>query len=106
MGADAAFILARSFPIRESKEGYLETIPEIVVEIRSKNDTQPEIASKVTEYLDAGTLVVWILDPDEQTVTAHRLDQPAQIFRSGDNLTCSDLLPGFATPVVRLFGGV
>jgi Uma2 family endonuclease len=38
VAADAAFILASSLPVKLSKEGYLETIPELVVEIRSKND--------------------------------------------------------------------
>ena len=38
-------------PIRESREGYLETIPELVVEIRSKNDSSAEINQKIAEYL-------------------------------------------------------
>src|SRR5262245_56711245 len=38
-GADAVFISNARLPIRRSKEGYLETIPELVVEVRSKNDT-------------------------------------------------------------------
>ena len=38
----AAFILTASLPVRQSTEGYLETIPEIVVEVRSKNDTGRE----------------------------------------------------------------
>ncbi len=38
-GADAVFIANRSLPIRRSSEGYLETIPDLVVEVRSKNDT-------------------------------------------------------------------
>ena len=32
VGADAAFITLKSLPIRRSSEGYLETIPELVVE--------------------------------------------------------------------------
>src|SRR5262249_48861632 len=41
VGADAAFIANVSLPIRRSAEGYLETIPDLVVEVRSKNDTNP-----------------------------------------------------------------
>jgi len=50
-------------PIRISfrfPEGYLETIPHLAVEIRSKNDTQPEIDQKVADYFKAGVLVVWL----------------------------------------------
>jgi Uma2 family endonuclease len=103
VGADAAFILAKSLPPRVSPEGYLETIPELVVEVRSKNDTGPEVAAKVQEYLAAGVLLVWVLDPDGPTVTAHRLGQPERVFAAADTLACDDLLPGFAVPVARLF---
>jgi Uma2 family endonuclease len=54
VGADAAFIMNRSLPAREAPEGYLETVPELIVEIRSKNDTTTEINEKVTDYLQAG----------------------------------------------------
>ena len=36
---DVLFIANKSLPIRTSPEGYLETIPELVVEVRSKNDS-------------------------------------------------------------------
>src|SRR3954452_2052330 len=42
VGADAAFILTKSLPVQKSPEGYLLTIPELVVEVRSKNDSRPE----------------------------------------------------------------
>lgn len=102
---DAAFLLAESLPVRRSKEGYLETIPEIVVEIRSKNDTTNEVRAKKDEYFDAGVQVVWVLDPDEKTVTTHRPGRPPQVFTTADTLT-DVLLPGFAVPVDRLFAGV
>src|SRR5438067_9191860 len=41
VGADAVFIANASLPIRRSREGYLETIPDLVVEVVSKNDTVP-----------------------------------------------------------------
>ncbi len=104
VGADAAFILTKSLPVRRTKEGYLETIPELVVEVCRKNDTLNEVRAKKEEYFDAGVLLVWVLDPEDKTVTAHRPNQKAQIFHSGEDLTC-DILPGFAVPVEKLFIG-
>src|SRR5262245_23482157 len=69
VGADALFVTNASLPLRRSLEGYLETIPELIVEVRSKNDTQPEIDQKVRDYLGAGVKVAWVPDPDTQTVT-------------------------------------
>ena len=103
VGADAAFIVTQSLPVRLSPEGYLETIPELVVEVRSKNDTQPEVEQKVNEYLQAGARVVWVPDPERQIVTAYRNGQPPQVFGPQDTLTVSDVIPGFAMPVQDVF---
>lgn len=43
VGFDAAFVLKKSLPVQYHRTGYLLTIPEIVAEIRSKNDWLPEI---------------------------------------------------------------
>lgn len=102
---DAAFILAKSLPPKRSKEGFLETIPEIVVEVRSKNDTTPEVLAKVAEYQAAGVLLVWVLDHDAKAVSEHRPNQPVKPYTAADQLSAPDLLPGFAVPVERLFAG-
>ncbi len=103
VGADAAFVVSASLPIRVSPEGYLETIPDLVVEVRSKNDTQSEIDHKVNDYLQAGVRVVWVADPAAQTVTAYRNGQPPQVFTAADTLTVPDVIPGFAMPVRDAF---
>ncbi|HKB05896.1 MAG TPA: Uma2 family endonuclease [Gemmataceae bacterium] len=100
---DALFVAAASLPIRRSSEGYLETIPDLVVEIRSPNDTGPEVQAKVDEYLAAGVRVVWVADPDRQTVMAHRTGQPLEVFGPADALTVPDVIPGFQIPVADLF---
>jgi Uma2 family endonuclease len=102
VGADAAFVLKASQPVRVTTEGYLETIPEIVVEIRSKNDTTPEVLGKRDEYFDAGVRVVWVLDPDDRTVTVHAPPAVPAVFGPAATLT-SPLLPGFTVPVALLF---
>jgi len=95
VGADALFIANGSLPIRHSPEGYLETIPDLVVEVRSKNDTLPAIQRKVDDYLTAGVKVVWVVDPAARTVTAHRRDVAPQVFLEDDTLTIEDVIPGF-----------
>ena len=102
VGPDASFILAASLPVRRSREGYLETIPELIVEVRSPNDTRPEVAAKNQEYFDAGVHVVWLIDPATRTVSACNADGSVQLFRDGDTLTCP-LLPGFGVAVRLVF---
>jgi Uma2 family endonuclease len=103
VGADNAFITSRSLPAREAPEGYLETIPELVVEIRSKNDTAAEIATKVTDYLKAGVQLVWVVDFDADTVTEHRANSKPVVHQKADSLSCDDIIPGFHLALADLF---
>jgi Uma2 family endonuclease len=102
LGTDAAFLTTAQLPPRLSPEGYLLTVPALVVEIRSKNHTQPEIDAKVRDYLAVGAVLVWVADPDARTVTAHRPNQDPVVFAAADTLTADPVIPGFAVPVADL----
>ena len=102
LGPDAAFVSAAQLPTLMSPEGYLTTIPALVVEVRSKNDWQPEIDAKVGDYLAAGVVLVWVADPDARTVTAYQQNQPPAVFAVTDMLTALPVIPGFAVPVADL----
>jgi Uma2 family endonuclease len=103
VGADAVFIANRSLPIRLSKEGYLETIPDLAVEVRSKNDTLAEMLAKVRDYLAAGVRLVWVADPQARTLTAYRRGRKPRVLKEGDTLTAADIIPGFAMAVQDVF---
>lgn len=99
---DAAFLTAARTPPDTSPEDFLITVPELVVEVRSKNDTQPEIDEKVSDYLAVGVVLVWVADPDARTVTAYQANQPPAVFGVGDTLTALPVIPGFAVLVADL----
>jgi Uma2 family endonuclease len=100
---DAVFIANRSLPIRTSPEGYLETPPDIAVEVRSKNDSLRGLHRKAEKYLHAGVRVVWILDPGTKTITVFAKDAaPVQLGETG-TLTAGEIIPGFSVRVAELF---
>lgn len=103
VGADVAFVSRASLPVRESREGYLETIPELVVEVVSKNDTQPFVERKVADYLRAGVQVVWIADPNSRTLTEHRRDAEPRVFAENETVSLPDLIPGLRFPLKEVF---
>jgi Uma2 family endonuclease len=103
VGPDAAFVVKRSLPVRMSPEGYFETIPELVVEIRSKNESPADVRGKAEEYLEAGVQIVWIIEPQSKAVTVFRPKERARVFKIGDVLTAKGVIPGFKVPVVELF---
>ena len=103
VGADAAFILKQSLPLRHSPEGYLETIPELVVEVRSKNDSAAQIERKIEDYLAAGVQMVLVADPTTKTITAYEQSGKRRTFAEADTLTLSGILPDFSCSVAELF---
>ena len=100
---DVLFIAAKSLPIHTSPEGYLETIPELVVEVRSRNDSLRYVERKVKHYLKAGVEVVWFVDPAAKTVAVHTPQGRPFVYGETDSLELPGLIPGFSLSVAEVF---
>jgi Uma2 family endonuclease len=100
---DALFVAKKSLPIRESAEGYLETIPELVVEVRSKNDSAAYVRRKVDHYLKAGVELVLVADPTSKAITVHQPKSEPVTLGIGDTLTLPSLIPDFSLRLADIF---
>jgi Uma2 family endonuclease len=103
LGADLAFIGKSKLPVRKSREGYLETIPDLVVEIRSKNDARAELERKAGEYLAAGVGIVLLVDPDAKTIADHRAGAEPRVYVASETLALDELIPGFRLNLAECF---
>lgn len=99
VGPGACFIANTSLPLKHSPEGYLETIPDLVVEVRSKNDTLAELERKAGEYLAAGTKLVWVVDPLRAAVVVYQAGHAPRTLGPADDLTADGIIPGFRLSV-------
>ncbi len=79
--------------------------PDLAVEIVSPSNTVSEIHGKVMDYLDAGTRVVWVVDPGSRSVTVYRARDDVQWLTGDDDLDGEPVLPGFRLRLSELFGG-
>jgi Uma2 family endonuclease len=102
LGADAAFIGNDRLPIHRSDEGYLLTIPHLVVEVRSKNDTLAALGRRAQDYLHAGVVVVWVVDPIHRNIIEYRSGVEPRIWAEQDTLTVEDIIPGFRQSVAEV----
>jgi Uma2 family endonuclease len=100
---DAAFVGAARLPVRESPQGYLETIPDLVVEVRSRNDSLAWLARKAQKYLRAGVRVVWVVDEEARHVTVYRSEAAPLVVGEKDVLTADPIIPGFRLPLAELY---
>jgi Uma2 family endonuclease len=95
VGTDACFMANASLPQKLSPEGYLETIPDLVVEVRSKNDSVAELERKAGEYLAAGAKLVWVIDPLRSVVVVYQAGHAPRTLNPADELTADGIIPGF-----------
>lgn len=96
---DAAFLANASLPPKVSPEGYLESVPDLVVEVRSKNDTRAELERKAGEYLAAGAKLVWVIDSIQSEAIVYEAGHPPRTLGPGDDLTAGTIIPGFRLAV-------
>ena len=91
-------------PLDLSSMRFVEDAPTLAIEVRSENDYGPkperEMASKRAEYFEAGTLVVWDVDPVAGVVRRYRPGDatPAE-FRAGDEADAEPAAPGWRVMV-------
>lgn len=101
---DVVYVVASRLPVRESAEGYLDVIPDLVAEVRSKNDSAAHVARKVEVYLAAGVRVAWVIDPCSRTVQVHRAGESPRTLTDQDTLDAAGVIPDFQLPLAKLFG--
>lgn len=97
---DAAFI---AFPYAFDETRYtIPTPPDLAIEVIAPGDSAEYIIDKLTNYLEAGARLVWLIYPMLKIVMSFTPSQ-GQFLMEGDTLDGGDVLPGFAVPVRELF---
>lgn len=61
------------------------------------------IHEKAFEYLEAGTQLVWVIEPFSQTVIVYRSRTDISLLTINDTLTAEPVIEGFSCCVVALF---
>lgn len=83
--------------------GFFEGAPDLAIEVISPSETVDDVESKVIDFLEAGTQLVWLIYPRTQTVTVYRSLTDIEILTIEDKLDGGVLLPGFSVPLKEIF---
>lgn len=102
-GPDLSFVRRERIPGSGIPVGFWPGAPDLVVEIVSPDNRQPEIRSKVHQYLRLGTELVWVVEPDDHYVAVHDAPDTTRILRIGDTLDGGVVLAGFRCEVEAIF---
>lgn len=102
---DVLFLRKENYRLRSNR---IWKGADLVMEIVSGDpkDRKRDDEDKLHDYAKAGVSEYWIVDPENRTVTVHRLDGDRYVlhgeFRPGQQAT-SVLLSGFSVDVTELF---
>lgn len=100
---DVAFVSRERALAVGDLPGYFPGAPDLVVEVISPNDRYSEVDEKVTEWLEHGAQLVFVVHPRWQTVAVHRPGEAVRTFGVGDVLDGEDVVPGWSMAVRDLF---
>jgi Uma2 family endonuclease len=99
---DVSFVAKERLP-DELRIGLVPIAPDLATEVASPSNRQAELIDKVGLYLTGGTRLVWLVRPENRTVTVFWPDRPERILGIDDELDGEDVLPGFRLALARLF---
>jgi Uma2 family endonuclease len=101
---DVSFVSAGRLPSDRAPAGFIEMAPDLAVEVLSPDDRRREVLEKVGEFLDAGTRLVWVLDPEQRSAAAYRSLTDVRRLAENEALDGEDVIPGFACVLGDIFG--
>ena len=96
-------------PFSETPMRFLQGPPLLAVEVRGEGDYGPRaeaaIAEKRADYFEAGTLVVWDVDPIAELIHVYRADSPtvATTYGRGQSAEAEPAVPGWRPLVESVF---
>ena len=103
-GPDVCFYTHARWPRSPLGKGLPPVPPDLAVEVYSPSNRRGEMSKKVAEYLEIGTLLVWVIYPTRRTVVIHRSDdEPPLVLREDEVIENLPELPGFRCPVSDFF---
>ena len=98
---DVAFVSSERLP--ENRRQGSPVPPDLAVEVVSPTDIQYRVIETAFTYLDAGTRLVWVIEPVAKTVTVYRSQTDIKTLTCEDTLTGEDVVEGFSCQVAQLF---
>ena len=104
---DAAYYVG---PMPANPMRFIEGPPTLAVEVRSEGDYTPsaerEMAAKRLDYFEAGTAVVWDVDPIAETIAVYRAASPNAlvVYARGQVAEAEPAGPGWRVEFDWVFG--
>ena len=84
-------------------QGFPDVVPDLVVEVKSPSNSNPEMTAMARMWLCYGAKVALVLDTQTETVIKHKPDSVPITLTADDVLDGDAVLPGFSCLLRRFF---
>ncbi|MCU0536623.1 MAG: Uma2 family endonuclease [Hydrococcus sp. Prado102] len=98
---DVSFVRAER--LKRSPRSFAQLAPDLMVEVKSPSDNLTKLKEKIQDFLNAGTQVGILINPEIKTVEIYRRGEDVVILGDRDLLTLPDLLPGWQVAISDLW---
>lgn len=94
---DAAWVLRSRLAAltAEQKQKFLPLCPDFAIELLSPTDTLAKAQSKMTEYMENGLQLGWLIDPESRQAHVYRPSQAVVVLENVHEISGEPELPGF-----------
>ena len=79
----------------EEKEKFLPLCPDFVIELLSPTDALAVTQAKMTEYIENGAQLGWLIDPEVRRIHVYRPRQAVVVLENVAEIAADPELPGF-----------
>ena len=87
----------------EEKASFAPISPDFVVELKSSSDTLSGLKAKMSEYLDNGVSLGFLIDRKQRQVHLYRPGQAPEVLENPDVVSGDPELPGFLLQMARIW---
>ena len=86
----------------EERAKFLPLCPDFVIELRSLTDGLSALQDKMSEYMENGAQLGWLIDPLGGQVFVYRPGAPVERLEEPDSVSADPVLPGFRLELAEL----
>lgn len=87
----------------EEKKTFAKIVPDFVIELRSPTDSLKPIQDKMSEYIENGVRLGWLIDPNEKKVHIYRDNGEIEILENPKTISGDNVLKGFKLNVQQIW---
>jgi Uma2 family endonuclease len=102
---DASWILLERWNALTEKEqdGIVPIVPDFVAELRSPTDSLRRLREKMTEYIEQGVRLGWLIDPKTRSVEIYRPGKDVERIENAERVSGDPELPGFVMDLGKVW---